>query len=133
MSKLSVFLDACVVFPTYLRDTLLCIAEPCLYIPYWSQKIFDEATHKLVTKGIKTVESARDFEAIINQAFPEAMVEVPVWLVDTMTNVPSRHVLAAVTTQVNVIVTNNLRNFKAQNLPIGLKAQSPDDFLKTRI
>ncbi len=61
------------------------------------------------------------------------MVEVPVWLADTMTNVPSRHVLAAVTTQVNVIVTNNLRNFKAQNLPIGLKAQSPDDFLKTRI
>jgi len=131
MAKLSVLLDACVVFPMYLRDTLLSIAEAGLYIPYWSQKILDEATIKLVTKGIKTVEQARDFEAIIKQAFPEAMVEVPVWLVDTMTNDPKdRHVLAAaVTAKVDVIVTNNLKDFKAQDLPIGLKAQSPDDFL----
>ncbi|MBD1933959.1 MULTISPECIES: hypothetical protein [Cyanophyceae] len=69
MSKLSVFLDTRVVFPPYLRDTLLCIAESGLYIPYWSQKILDEATHKLVTKGITTVEQAQDFEPIIKQAF----------------------------------------------------------------
>jgi len=43
-----VVLDACVLFPMYLRDTLLSTAEAGLYMPYWSQKILDEAISNLV-------------------------------------------------------------------------------------
>ncbi|MBD2499207.1 hypothetical protein [Anabaena azotica] len=43
-----VVLDACVLFPMYLRDTLLSIAEAGWYMPYWSQKILDEAISNLV-------------------------------------------------------------------------------------
>jgi hypothetical protein len=47
----SVLLDACVLFPMYLRDTLLSTAEAGLYVPYWSQKILDEAMGNLVRRG----------------------------------------------------------------------------------
>ncbi len=48
---LSILLDACVLFPMYLRDTLLSAAEAGLYTPYWSQKILNEAMDNLVLKG----------------------------------------------------------------------------------
>lgn len=59
---LRVVLDACVLFPMYLRDTLLSTAEAGLYIPYWSQKILDEAMGNLVIKGIISAEVAKSLE-----------------------------------------------------------------------
>lgn len=132
MANVAVVLDACVLYPMYLRDTLLSIAEAGLYLPYWSQKILDEATKNLVSKGIKTPEEARKFEAIIKEAFPEAMVEVPPGLAEVMTNHPKdRHVLAtAIVAKADIIVTDNLPDFKAEDLnPWNVKAQSPDEFL----
>ncbi|WP_222851452.1 PIN domain-containing protein [Phytoactinopolyspora mesophila] len=43
MSRFVVVLDACVLVPISLADTLLRIAEVELYRPVWSQKILDEA------------------------------------------------------------------------------------------
>jgi hypothetical protein len=38
-----VVLDACVLIPAPLRDTLLRLAEhPCLYVPRWSEEIMAE-------------------------------------------------------------------------------------------
>jgi hypothetical protein len=48
MTMPSVVLDACVLIPYYLRDTLLTTAEAGLYMPYWSQKILDETTRNIV-------------------------------------------------------------------------------------
>ncbi|TRU80234.1 MAG: PIN domain-containing protein [Microcystis novacekii Mn_MB_F_20050700_S1] len=39
-----VVLDACVLIPQYLRDTLLSIAWRGLYSPYWSKLILEETT-----------------------------------------------------------------------------------------
>ncbi len=132
MPKLAVVLDACVLFPMYLRDILLCTAEDGLYLPYWSQKILNEAMNNLVSGGKLSQEKARNLEEVIKEAFPEAMVTVPLGLDELMTNNPKdRHVLAAaVTAKANVIVTNNLTDFKEKDLaPWNIKAQSPDDFL----
>jgi predicted nucleic acid-binding protein len=132
MSKLSVVLDACVLFPMYLRDTLLSTAEAGLYLPYWSQKILDEAMSNLVRQGIYSQEKAINFEAEIDAAFPEAMIEVPVGLEQIMKNHPKdRHVLAAaVTAKADIIVTSNLADFKEKDLaPWNIKAQSPDEFM----
>ncbi|MEG4029736.1 MULTISPECIES: PIN domain-containing protein [unclassified Microcoleus] len=132
MTKLSVVLDACVLFPMYLRDTLLSTADEGLYLPYWSQKILDEAIDNLIGGGKLSQEKAKNLENQIKLAFPEAMVEVPVGLEEAMTNDPKdRHVLAAaVTAGADIIVTNNLKDFRENDLaPWNIIAQSPDEFL----
>lgn len=132
MTKLRVVLDACVLFPMYLRDTLLSTADEDLYLPYWSQKIIDEIIGNLVKGGTLSQEKAKNLERTIKIAFPEAMVEVPVALEQAMTNEPKdRHVLAAaVTTGADIIVTNNLKDFRENDLaPWKIIAQSPDEFL----
>lgn len=132
MTKLSVVLDACVLFPMYLRDTLLSTADEGLYLPYWSQKILDEAIDNLIGGGKLSQEKAKNLENQIKLAFPEAMVEVPVALEQAMTNDPKdRHVLAAaVTAGADIIVTNNLKDFTENDLaPWNIIAQSPDEFL----
>ncbi|MBD2297433.1 PIN domain-containing protein [Nostoc sp. FACHB-87] len=130
---LKVILDACVLFPMYLRDTLLSTAESGLYLPYWSQRILDEAMSNLVLRGKISAEGAKNLEEVIKYAFPEAMVdEVPWELEQAMTNDPKdRHVLAAaVIVKADIIVTNNLNDFQNQALtPWHVKAQSPDNFL----
>ena len=46
-SDYRVVLDACVLIPMLLADTLLRMAEaPRLYLPHWSQAIMDEVTRK---------------------------------------------------------------------------------------
>ncbi len=135
MSRVRAVLDACVLVPEYLRDTLLLALEAELYKAYWSQKIFDEMSNNLVKRGVKTVEQAKDFEAVIIEAFPEAMVEVPDELENIMTNHPKdRHVLAAaVRAKAEVIVTSNLKDFQSKDLASwNIEAQSPDDFLSRR-
>ncbi|MEG3834490.1 MULTISPECIES: PIN domain-containing protein [unclassified Microcoleus] len=132
MTKLRVVLDACVLFPMYLRDTLLSTADEDLYLPYWSQKIIDEVIGNLVKGGTLSQEKAKNLERTIKIAFPEAMVEVPVALEKAMTNDPKdRHVLAAaITAGADIIVTNNLKDFRENDLaPWNIIAQSPDEFL----
>lgn len=132
MAVLHVVLDSCVMFPMYLRDTLLRTAEAGLYQPYWSQEILDGATRNLVSEGTMAAERAMNLETRIKEAFAEAMVEVPEGLAKVMTNHSGdRHVLAAaVTAKADIIVTSNLKHFKPKDLaPWNIKAQSPDDFL----
>jgi hypothetical protein len=46
-----VVLDACVLIPMPLADTLLRMAEaPRLYLPRWSQAIMNEVTRNLIAK-----------------------------------------------------------------------------------
>jgi hypothetical protein len=41
-------LDASVLYPLPLRDTLLRVAEIELYDPYWSERILAEVTRNLI-------------------------------------------------------------------------------------
>jgi predicted nucleic acid-binding protein len=134
MERLHVLLDSCVLFPMYLRDTLLCAAEAGLYSPCWSQEILNGITRNLVNTGKISAEKAIKLEATIKKAFPEAMVEVIPGLADMMTNHPGdRHVLAAgVTAKVDIIVTSNLKHFQAKDVaPWNIRVLSADEFLTT--
>ncbi len=42
-------LDANVLYPNVLRDTLLTMAESELFVPVWSRQIQDEAVRNLIT------------------------------------------------------------------------------------
>lgn len=124
-----VVLDACVLFPYSLRDTLLRAAAADFYQLYWSAEILDEMKRNLVKTGTTTDDKAASLVKQMESFFPEAAVCGYESLTAAMKNDPKdRHVAAAaVKAGAQVIVTSNLKDF--HDLPDGIEAQSPDDFL----
>lgn len=127
-------LDANVLLPAPLRDTLLRLAEAELYVPRWSERILAEVAKNLVESGRTDTARAARVTEIIAAAFPEAMA--PTSVVSTiepvMTNDPKdRHVLAAaVGVGAEVVVTKNLKDFPPTTCkPLAIQVVSPDDFL----
>jgi ABC-type arginine/histidine transport system permease subunit len=88
MAVFPVILDSCVLYPMYLRDTLLWAAEAGLYRVYWSQEILNGAIRNLVANGQITEEQALRLERQMKLAFPEALVEVTERLIPCMDNHP---------------------------------------------
>ena len=129
-----VVLDACVLIPMPLADTLLRMAEaPRLYLPHWSQAIMDEVTRNLIAKWDMAPEKARQREEELRRHFPEAWVEGYEPLIKAMTNDPGdRHVLAAaVRSRSDLIVTYNRRHFPAASVqPLEIDVQAPSTFLR---
>lgn len=72
-----VVLDACVLIPMPLADTLLRMAEaPRLFLPRWSQVIMDEVTRNLIAKWDMAAERAHDLIVTYNRRhFPAASVD----------------------------------------------------------
>lgn len=124
-----VVLDANVLFPFTLRDTLLRAADAGFYQLYWSDEILEEVRRNLVATGITTPAQATRLVATMRRAFPEATVTGYEQLVLAMPNDhEDRHVAAAaVRAGAQVVVTSNLRDFR--EMPEGIEAQSPDEFL----
>ncbi len=129
-----VLLDACVLIPMPLADTLLRMAEePRLYVPKWSSLILDEVTRNLIENWDLEPEKAHRREAEIRRHFPEALVEGFEPLIALMTNDPKdRHVLAAaVRSQCELIVTYNHRHFPAASAQLwDIEVQAPSAFLR---
>lgn len=124
-----VVLDANVLFPFSLRDTLLRAAADEFFQLYWSERILDEVQRNLVATSTVTDEQAMKLRHAMTNAFPEAMVTGYEPLIDGMPNhEKDRHVTAAaVKVGARLIVTNNLKDFRL--LPEGTEVQSPDEFL----
>ena len=125
-------LDTNVIFPLWIRDLLFWFAHHELYTPKWSKHIFDEWLDVMHRKGISESEAIKRTEKV-NQAFPDALVENYEPLIETL-NLPDekdRHVLAAaIKTNANLIVTNNLKHFPNDYISrFGLSAKCADDFL----
>ncbi len=129
-----VVLDACVLIPMPLADTLLRMAEaPRLYLPKWSQTIMDEVTRNLISKWDMAPEKALRREEELRRHFPEAWVDGFEALIDVVTNDPEdRHVLAtAVRSHSELIVTYNRRHFPAASVqPWGINVEAPSNFLR---
>lgn len=100
-------LDACVLHPMPLCDTLLRVAEAELYFPFFSQKILDETTNSLIRRERMDKTKAKRYQQCIIKTFPDSMIEVPESFIKIMTNDPKdRHVLAiAVIAKADIIVT----------------------------
>lgn len=127
-------LDASVLYPLPLRDTLLRIAETELYDAYWSERILDEVVRNLVADKRSSQQQARHLIDAMNAAFDGAAI--PRTAVDrlepSMTNEPKdRHVLAAaVASDAQVVVTLNLKDFPPESCePFAVEPLHPDVFL----
>ena len=125
------------------RNLLLTLAEAEFFRVRWSPDILDETQRALVRIHMKrgTDEpEKRAQEAIMSmqRAFPEAEVEDYAKLLYACERIPDpddRHVLAAaMRTQAQCIVTENLKHFPADALQeLGLEARSADDFIADTI
>jgi predicted nucleic acid-binding protein len=127
-------LDASVLYPLPLRDTLLRVAETELYDPYWSERILDEVVRNLVADGRASEEQARRLTDAMAGAFDGAAV--PRAAIDrlepAMANDPEdRHVLAAaVVSGAQAVVTLNLKHFPIEACePFAIEPLHPDVFL----
>ncbi|GBF81017.1 PIN domain-containing protein [Aphanothece sacrum] len=150
MEKPIVVLDACVLIPMPLCDTLLRAADQDMYKFYTSPKILEETTRnlaKLLKKTQNLDSSIADQKAKkrveqIQKAFPEALVYPSESLISTLDNDPKdRHVLAAAIEaqkiltddgfhHLVIIVTHNLKDFPNDILSkYHVIAISPDEFL----
>jgi len=130
---MKMLLDACVIYPTVMREMLLGVARTGAYTPLWSARILEEwalAARKLGPEGEA---QARGEIAMAQMAFPGAAVpvhpglELRLWLPDA----GDIHVLAAaISGNADGIITMNAKDF-----PRGLLAEEslsrndPDAFL----
>ncbi|MEN6604662.1 MAG: PIN domain-containing protein [Bryobacteraceae bacterium] len=127
-------LDACVLVPMPLADTLLRLAEPpALYEPRWTDEILAEVTRTLVVRFGRTPENARYREMAMREFFPDALVTDYEPLIESMTNDPKdRHVLAAaVACRADCVVTFNSKHFpRSPRDAHGIAIMGPSAFLK---
>ncbi|WP_455865621.1 PIN domain-containing protein [Pantoea agglomerans] len=129
-----VVLDACVLYPSFLRDLLIRLGLTGLYQPKWSATIEDEWQRNLLANRTDlTPEQIQRTAALMNTAVPDAMITGFEPLIDSvdLPDVDDRHVVAAsVRSNSEIIVTFNLKDFPAPALnAFGIEALHPDDFV----
>lgn len=122
-------LDADVLFPMVLRDTLLRAAAAGCFRIHWSDRILDEVMRNLVEDYGMPPDKATALRAVMDEAFPDATVGGWEDIELGMANHPKdRHVAAAaVAIGATTVVTSNIRDFAP--LPPGIVAMRPDQFL----
>lgn len=130
-----VALDACVLFPNVLRDSLLTLAERELFRPMWSNAILAELRRNVLAKRTVDPASIDRTLGIMTSSFDGAMIDDENWqpLVAglELPDPDDRHVLAAaIAGGAESIVTFNLKDFPAAKLdPHHIDAVHPDDFM----
>jgi len=126
-------LDACVIYPTVMREILLGCAEYGAFQPFWSDRILEEWARAARKHGPLQEAQARGEIALIKARWPNAILtsdpvlESGLYLPDAN----DVHVLgAAIAGQCDKIVTQNLKDFPPNAMrEHGLLAGHPDAIL----
>ena len=131
-------LDTNVLWPSLQRDFLLSLAAEGSYRPMWSTAILDELIYheakKLIERGAPEGEAERAVQRLIaqmSQAFDGALVTdwEPLEGTYGLPDLDDEHVVAAaVMSNSEVIVTENLKHFPAAKLPAPIRAVPAKDF-----
>lgn len=131
--RVRVALDACVLFPTVMREILLGTAATGAFSPVWSARILEEwarATRRL-PEGAEVL--ARSAIARMRARWPEAEAAPLPEFVETLSlpDPGDRHVLAAaIEGGAEVLLTLNRRDFPSRTLARhGLIRRDPDGWL----
>jgi predicted nucleic acid-binding protein len=133
---LTALYDACVLYPAPLRDLLMQLALTDRFRAKWTAAIHAEWINAVLRERPDLtrpqLERTRD---LMNRHVRDCIIEGYEALIPTlvMPDPKDRHVLAAaIHGHADIIVTFNLKHFPASALkPHGVKAQHPDEFLKS--
>lgn len=123
-------LDACVLFPTMLRQVLIACAEAELITPLWSDRILEEWRRAVLRHHPDQGDIVAAEIALVQARFPQAcLVAAPD--IEARLDLPDsndRHVLAtAIAGRADTIITLNLRDFPARTLSRdGISPRHPD-------
>ncbi|MEM9430456.1 MAG: PIN domain-containing protein [Pseudomonadota bacterium] len=125
-----VVLDACVLYPTILREILLSVALAGHFEPLWSARILEEWTRAAARDGASP--NGVD-AALVRDKWPGAMVAPDADLMATLSlpDPDDVHVLAtAIIGRADALLTFNLRDFPTRVLARhGVLRRDPDGFL----
>ncbi len=126
-------LDACVLFPTILREILQGAGEAGLYEPIWSERILGEWTSSSRKLGPGAQLVAEGEAALFRAAFPRGKT-APQPAIEARLVLPDEgdlHVLAtAIAGHADAIVTFNASDFPGHMLAAeGITRRDPDGFL----
>jgi predicted nucleic acid-binding protein len=128
-----VMIDACVLYPTVMREVVLGVAAQGLFEARWSERILEEWARAARKIGPGGEAVARGEIAMLALRFPGALVPVPqglaarLWLPDPA----DIHVLAAaIAGSAAAILTLNAKDFPRHVLAEeGVQRVDPDGFL----
>lgn len=130
-----VVIDACVLYPTVMREMMLGAAAAGLIRARWSARLLEEWARAAARHGSAQEAQARGEIAVLRARFPDAEIAPPaglerrLWLPDPA----DIHVLAAaIAGSADLIVTLNAKDFPRQVLAEeGIARDDPDHFLLT--
>jgi predicted nucleic acid-binding protein len=130
---MKLLLDACVLYPTVMREMLIGAADLGFFTPQWSARILEEWARAARKNGPEGETLARGEIALLQARFPRAEVapnpglEARLWLPDPA----DIHVLAAaISCSADRIVTLNKKDFPKDILAEeGLRLSGPDELL----
>ncbi len=130
---MKLLLDACVIFPTILREILMDLAQAGSFEPLWSERILQEWVHAAGKLGPTQSLTAGAEAAMMRLNFPKAMIapgDEAALGVD-LPDAGDLHVLrAAMDGGADQILTFNLRDFPRRALAhYALSAVHPDEYL----
>ncbi len=133
MTRPRILIDACVLYPTVMREVVLGVAGKGVFEPVWSARILEEWARATVKLGPEGEAQARGEIALLRAAWPKAERpaapgrEARLWLPDEN----DIHVLAvAIDASADAIMTLNAKDFPRGTLAEeGLARVDPDGFL----
>ena len=130
--------DACVLYPSTLRDLLIRLAQAGLVHARWTNRILDEVFDNLTDQrpDLDTTRLQRTRD-LMSRAIRDVLVVNYEPLIDVvdLPDPDDRHVLAAaIRAKADLIVTANLRDFPHDRLAAwDVRAVDPDDFVLAQI
>ncbi|MEM9425500.1 MAG: PIN domain-containing protein [Pseudomonadota bacterium] len=126
-------IDACVLFPTVLRELVLGVAETGAFTPLWSARILEEWRRAALRHSDRDGMIAEGEIALLKVRFPEALVDSdPAAHAGLSLPDPDDvHVLAAaIEGGAKALITLNLRDFPTNTLSAhGILRRDPDGVL----
>lgn len=130
---LRILIDACVLYPTVMREMVMGAARVGVFEPLWSARLLEEWARAAIKLGPEGEAQARAEIALLRAAWPKAEVPPSPGVAERL-YLPDEndvHVLAAaITGHADIIMTLNAKDFPRGTLAEeGLARVDPDSYL----